>query len=625
MGDTTPNHDSAPHVSHDVFRIDNFSIVRCLLSSHSSVYQYISQEDDQRLKELIPYLTDQITWDNYKANLVSIDSQNKNIALVDELLLDPHYQESLLIVEAITQRYPTYMNLLKQLHQNYNDLKKANEQEQEQEQEKINRDITEIIKALQAQVKNNSELREFLASLAYLKNKSSPQHHHADAEIIESITTVSESLVEIGSTIDEFNESIHERINDLHEISHHAAGETESSAAPEHLTTTGEVVRSIPLVNEFIRGLNCLREAYEAYDDPHTPQRKTKIATSLVAGLASIGTGVVGALLLAGAGLLATTAAVIAAPIVIAAITVGVYAAILYRDAYTLHQARKQAEKAEIELNRIEAAFSREKEITISKHINNLPNQTLLDDTTAIKKIQGDINAARQDLHDAATSKNSDPKMIDTLKHRIHDLSIARNSLIEKNSNLRKNIINDLQLNPRLAQLSMQKSQLTHSIKNLATARSTAKKKTFLSTLCMIGVGLALAAVCATGVGAIALAAVGAAVIVGASIVRVATVIKEKREAAAQKKEPAHTAVPPHTHEYIESSELHIEKRFMHGQQHEIAKALIEERNNAAKRDPVVVKQTQETNNTLPDKNRIEQTVDNPDQQAHITLTHTKR
>jgi hypothetical protein len=44
-------------------------------------------------------------------------------------------------------------------------------------------------------------------------------------------------------------------------------------------------VRSIPIINDYIRGLSYLREAYEAYRDPDTPARGKKIAAGVFGGL----------------------------------------------------------------------------------------------------------------------------------------------------------------------------------------------------------------------------------------------------------------------------------------------------------------------------------------------------
>jgi len=94
-----------------------------------------------------------------------------------------------------------------------------------------------------------------------------------------------------------------------------------------------EVLKELPVVSSFITGLVMLHQGWEAFKNPKTPQRWTKMGAGIAGGLMSLSLGIMGALILA--------SALVAAPVVLPSITIAVYSTALYRDLYSAHQDRK--------------------------------------------------------------------------------------------------------------------------------------------------------------------------------------------------------------------------------------------------------------------------------------------
>jgi hypothetical protein len=83
-----------------------------------------------------------------------------------------------------------------------------------------------------------------------------------------------------------------------------------------------------------------------------------------------------------------------------------------------------------------------------------------------------------------------------------------------------------------LMRLGLQKTNLDFALRSLVDARSVARKKFIISAISCVAVSLALTAVCLTGVGAIAVAAVGTSLLIGATLAKLYVIHNEKKTKA---------------------------------------------------------------------------------------------
>lgn len=507
--------------------------------------------------------------------------QEKTIAEINTFIHDSWLQELLLTKNELTKWHSSYTKLCKELDEK---RKQKNEMTAQRnaaygndELEKYNTlkikilelatEEDEIQIAIQKNIHEDRSLQELLATIAFLEKQPSAASHHQH-EDIEKATTVAESSAEMAATVREI-------IADKQE---YMAGLEQETGNTSENPVTSQVIfaRSIPLVNHFVRGLVYLHESYEAYKNPVTPQRKTKITAGLFGGLVSIGVGIVGALLLAGTGLMATGAAIYLTPIILAAAVSGVYAITLYRDAYILHQVRQKIEKTEKELKKIKNEITSTNEIIISNFIHSLTPE---EKNNTLKTLQNTIDEKRSELHAEYQSPRPDNAKINFLKNEIVPLCHQRNEIIKNTPEIHKSIIEQFQNDPRMARISMQKSNLINSLNRLQQIKNEARKKTGFSIASFIGVGLAVVSVALalTGVGALIVGAVAATALVGVSAGRVYNAIVHKKTIAAKQQE----IINPIVYEQTHSSELLIEKELFQNQQENIAHALIHQISSA--------------------------------------------
>ncbi len=472
---------------------------------------------------------------------------------VDLLINNNRMQTRLFARMELARYYPEYIKT----DAAYRDAVKNNNQDKQQE---ISDAIVEVIK-------HDHHLGDLLKTIALLEKelhaaKHDNHHEHESAleqalEVTETLTEFSESATELADITSEWADFVKE--------SSHMGEEGGAKEAVKEGSKAAQGIRAIPLISEFIYGLNCLKEAYSAYKNPHEGQRKTKIMAGVVGGLASIGAGIVGSLLLAGVGALATAAAVFAAPIVLAAIAVGIYAVALYRDAYVYQQSKLKFEKAQNELNVMENELFRAKEIIISNHLNHSNDPNL----TEIKKLQDTINQDRSHLY-SEMHGNKNQTEIMAIKNRLNDNVLKRNKLMGNVPGLNDKLTAIIREDSRVIRLRLERSRLSNVVTNLQQARFTAGTQAGLSAVTIIGVSLALAAVCATGIGALVVGLIAATVLTGLAIVRVHDAIIKKSKASVKSDK---TVKLPE--ESIHSSELGIEKKLLHDHHEEIAHALI--------------------------------------------------
>ncbi|MDX1901829.1 MAG: hypothetical protein SFW66_07505 [Gammaproteobacteria bacterium] len=142
-------------------------------------------------------------------------------------------------------------------------------------------------------------------------------------------------IPEVGESVTETASEISNVSEEIAKMQSHSAEAVDSMAA-----ASTSVVTVIPVVGDFVKGLNHGNEAYRAWQDPHMPQRKAKIATGLFGAAVFCGLGITSSLYLAHVGLLATIGAAVAMPIVLASAALGVYAVTVARDSYEVHQSR---------------------------------------------------------------------------------------------------------------------------------------------------------------------------------------------------------------------------------------------------------------------------------------------
>lgn len=333
----------------------------------------------------------------------------------------------------------------------------------------------------QPELIENHQLKELLVSIKALQTKLSKKKSTETEEVsfYETLGLITEGSEIVSDLVEESGDCMY-HINQLQ----HA----KPIAHTVYAAFTG-----VGIVSMFFYGIECLKEAYQAYKNVATTQRKTKIMTGVFAGLASIGTAIVGALFLAGVGALGTAAALFAAPIVLAAISVGIFTATLYRDSYVLHQIRMQVKKLENTLH------ARNKELT-ETYSALIKSATPLELFMELENLQTSIH-----LHEKLLQEN--PKEKKKLTHILSNLYTKREEIIQGND-LFKHHFN----NPRIQRLTIERRQLTQSLEELKQVRNDAKSTAVLSTFCLIGVGLCLGAVLATGIGALIIGGLAACI-----------------------------------------------------------------------------------------------------------------
>ncbi len=431
----------------------------------------------------------------------------------------------------------------------------------------IQAEIKKIKKEL-SDVPGDTQLQKTLAQLELQeKNTQKIDALIQDGKLQEWFTLKDETALHM-----EHAETVTDVATTLDEMVNQSIDYSEQLSTMEHaekiveLTPAIELMRSIPLINDYVRGLNYLREAYEAYRDPHIPQRKTKIAASLFGGLVSLGMGIVGSLLLAGAGLMATTAAVVITPIVISALTVGIYSVALYRDGYILHQAKKQYAKMANEMYLLDSDMASEKEVIISRYLNQLPEENSM--SAELAETHNAINDKRNELIEFLRKYPAWHSRAIALRYQLTDLCHERNEQLLLQHELHEKIIEKFYLNPRIARLSIQKVNLAYSLNQLNQARIKARRKVMMSVLSCVGVGFALLAVCMTGGLALGFAALGAGILVSSTVVKLYISHREKNNAKENMTQSPQNQIQFH------AGELQIEKRLLHGKQQDIAYSL---------------------------------------------------
>lgn len=523
----------------DVFYINRFTITRYLLTAKKPPELAIN------IDNYLSYLENQKTWDDYRKSIE------------DEIKLLKEEDASL------HGNFPSITDLIPNPDPNI-----AIKAERRKE-------IQQKLTNLYQEEKNYEQLDAFLKDhdlheKILLEEEAVMHQHELEIEKTkEKVLNFSEATFEIHTNIIEVNDKVQEYAQELDKISQKAGSADAASTSAEHLSTGATTLRSIPLIGDFVRGLNLLREAYVAYQDPHTIERNTKIATGVVAGLTTIGAGIVGALLLAGTGLLASTIALFAAPIILGSAILGTYAAVLYRDHRILKQSSIELEHAEKILHNLNRDFAHETENVINNFINETPNQNLSEEVISIQRKELEIKDLVTQLHDA--ERNQIPESaLHSLKDKIHTAHHERNKQIEQSQTLKKELIKKLQNDPRLARISIQKSKLAKSITLLNIAKRSAEKKRFFSAISTIGVGLALTALCLTGIGALVVGGIAATVLIAASVARVYQTRKENKQTQIEIAEH-------HTRDHAHSSLYDIDYRLLHGKKAEIQGALIQQ------------------------------------------------
>ena len=443
-----------------------------------------------------------------------LESQLKLAQQVDVLIADGELQDWLIAQDELADRYPDHIRLtqaiatnnenIHQLRQHKGELEATLAKATEDEEESLIARLQEVrdqlatleatqrdsSEALSNLIQTNKDLDTLIKTIERLGLAITTTRIAADDSAvirkkIEHLADTTEHTTESSKSVDEIVYISLEYADKLIEIGH----------------VTVESLEAVPLAGNFIRGLNNLREAWYAVRDPHTPQRKTKIAAGVFGGLVSIGCGIVGALLVAGTGLMASSAAIAAAPIVIASLIIGVYSVSLYRDSYVLHQARQLLGESRKKSVLLEEDMVRERDAIIS-----------------------------------------------TLKEG-------------------KDVDEALDNDPRLLRLDLEKTSLDNATRVLEQARNQARKKVAISTISLIGGGLLLGAVCATGIGALITGVCAALVLIGVSMARLYVAYKEKQahkqgaSLAHQSPETVSTGDNPFTHssEYIINARLSLE------------------------------------------------------------------
>lgn len=544
-------------------------------------------------KTILDNLTDKDAWDDYKKTLPSdLRENNEEIDQIDELIKDTRRQEFYLAIKE------SYKN------ENYSEYNETRNEiyllQKNLEEEKLSHgDAKEILKKIKLKEEKANELFNKLAktdpyflelqqTINHLRAALSP-HHTEEHGIFKYVLESKSHSIEIATCVDETIELANEQYHFLHTINeiekpevdpiepvHHGGAETEA------LTPLGVFLKSVPLVNDFLRGLTYLHDAKVAYDNPDTPQRRTKMGAGIFGGLVSIGVGIVGSLLLAGTGLLGTAAAITFAPIVLGASVLGIYGVTLYRDSYILHQARLQAEETQKWLDKTTRQLDHETELVVSRFLNkNKLELKTSKECEEILKLQQTINDKRTLVNSEDTDKNALPGLLAEIKVAIKQ----RNDLINQASPHFKNKIhNELCENPRIARLTNEKSNLTVSLNRLETARAKAQRNVILSTICVVGFGLALGALFATGVGAIVISAAASAVVIGATVKRLWDHYKIRKE---HKAHAAHAHAAAHAEEKPSVEHAHSQS---HGptknSNHEVTKLLESEKHPGSFVDP---------------------------------------
>lgn len=328
-----------------------------------------------------------------------------------------------------------------------------------------------------------------------------------------------------------------------------------------------QALSTLPLVNNFISGLSDLYEAYQAYRDPTLPQRRTKMGAALFGGAVSIGVGIVGALLLAGTGLMATAGAILFAPLVATALVLGVAAVSLYRDSYILHQARLEVEKMKEEVKRVDEEFAQAKEIIISRYFSQ-PNLGGSLAITSIQAIQEKITKLYGDLKRPGANTEQ-------IKIELQQEIALRNRLINADPAIKKQVQDQFLNDPKLYGNYLQRSNLNRALRVLKESRGMARYKTVLSAITFVAISLLLTAALLTGIGAFVIAGIATVALAGVAISRVYTKLKAKPK-TVQLPEPV-LPVEIEKPVRVHTSSLDIEDKLLNHQHDKIADALHQE------------------------------------------------
>ncbi len=350
--------------------------------------------EKENVAAYLMHMSDQKTWQQFKADIemdfdnreeessTSVALQKNNAKKIDQLIQNGNLQTLLLSEKIVRQDYPNYFDLLKEYLTAEKDLEETRKEAMEKASDKIDEisDLEKLVANLADQLKQECEkdlkLKQLVNTIEWLRQKESLAYLHLEsikpAQIeggAETFASADDLVIQALDYTKQFDVVDHSRT---------------LSGIPT-ADTWIDAVRTIPVVNDFIRGLVYLWEAIEALDNKETPQRTAKMAAGFAGGLISIGTCIVGILLLGSVGLLATAAAAYVAPIAIAAATVGVYGITLVRDIYVLSEGYQQLQRSEAKLREINFAMENSKTSALDFAHLSLQKANLLYATTELR------------------------------------------------------------------------------------------------------------------------------------------------------------------------------------------------------------------------------------------------
>lgn len=301
-------------------------------------------------------LVDEESWQNYKRfvadriaelsragdpknELEYLQQQQKTQEEIDALIANGTLQKSLISLDVLKNKHPKFMEALKEREHNLAQWRADGRQTQF-----WNR-AGEIEENMRKMCEENHSLAALVGSIS-----SEDPHFVVYDNRVKAINQITHfthfaepSAEKTASTA----EIIHQA--KVYVASLEAMEKTSAASGAAEVAHAVSVLEVLPVINNFIRGIHYTAEAIQAMRDPNTPQRTAKIAAGLIGGAASISVGIVGSLLLAGVGGL-----VAGTPIILAAVTVGVYTVALSRDSYSLLIAHKHLKQAQGRLAEIE-------------------------------------------------------------------------------------------------------------------------------------------------------------------------------------------------------------------------------------------------------------------------------
>jgi hypothetical protein len=427
-------------------------------------------------------------------------------------------------------------------------------------QVKINDLENEINKMLRQKAEVDNQLLIRLKTIDLLEKEKFKKYPHRFGHKINT-NLITEESMEMAATSDEFVMISDEKIH-VFNILPTDSERSGSLPRQEHLSLLGEFFRAVPLVNDFIRGLIYLREGYAALKNKETSHRDLKIGTAVLGSSLSIGMGVVGVLLLAGAGLMATGAAIFLTPIVLGASILGVFSITLARDSLILRRIQKQTQEMEKHLTSINKELSLSREIFVTNYIHNLKKTG--SKTLELISIQEEIETLRVQITNSPDLK---------INQTIMQLCEKRNHLIAQNNDLSNSIHDAYQKDPRITRITLQRVRCLHALHKMEDTKITAKKKVGLSTLSIISFALIFSTLFIPGVGALVVGGIATAAVLAVSTKRLYDYYQRKTAPPLQNINK--NVVPLQTDKASHTSVLRIDKQLFAHHQHQIADALV--------------------------------------------------